>query len=54
MSDLNRYEQIGVAMTCRSYEEYERMFACDFGGSKLGAILDIAGGASSFTADARA
>lgn len=46
------YEQTGVAVTCRSYEEYVRMF--DLQEYELGAgpILDIAAGASSFTADA--
>lgn len=44
------YEQIGVAATCRGYEEYERMFALprELEGKKL---LDVAGGASSFAAD---
>jgi hypothetical protein len=46
-----RYEQVGVAVTCRSYEEYLRMF--DLQERELtGRLLDIAGGASSFTADA--
>ncbi|WP_235948694.1 class I SAM-dependent methyltransferase [Paenibacillus glycinis] len=46
-----RYEQLGVAVTCRSFEEYARMF--DLEVSRLGGrILDIAGGASSFTAEA--
>ncbi|WP_225446387.1 class I SAM-dependent methyltransferase [Paenibacillus rhizovicinus] len=45
------YEQVGVAVTCRSFEEYVRMF--DLREQRLeGRILDIAGGASSFTADA--
>lgn len=49
MSD--KYEQIGVAVTCRSFGEYVRMF--DLEERPLaGRILDIAGGASSFTADA--
>lgn len=47
------YEQTGVAMTCRSYEEYARMFACDWGAGNPGPILDAAGGASSFAASAR-
>ncbi|WP_258171160.1 class I SAM-dependent methyltransferase [Paenibacillus sp. R14(2021)] len=47
------YEQIGVAVTCRSFEEYVRMF--DLQENELiGRLLDIAGGASSFTADAAA
>lgn len=48
------YEQIGVAMTCRSYDEYERMFSFQSADLQQGAILDIAAGASSFTAGARA
>jgi SAM-dependent methyltransferase len=47
------YEQEGVAMTCRSYEEYVRMFACDFLQEKATAVLDAAAGASSFAAEAR-
>ncbi|WP_314001689.1 class I SAM-dependent methyltransferase [uncultured Paenibacillus sp.] len=48
-----KYEQSGVAVTCRGYEEYVRMF--DLGESELskGDILDVAAGASSFTADGR-
>lgn len=46
-----RYPQIGVAMTCRNFEEYERMFSCEF---KHGdRVLDVAAGASSFAAYAR-
>jgi len=47
------YEQQGVAMTCRSFKEYESMFACRFGDLKQQAVLDVAAGASSFTASAR-
>lgn len=48
-----RYEQIGVAVTCRSYEEYVRMFDLDEALiAAAGELLDVAGGASSFTADA--
>lgn len=46
------YHQIGFAMTCRSWEEYVCMFALtedDLSGSTL---VDIAAGASSFTAAA--
>jgi len=44
------YEQAGVAATCRGFEEYKRMF--DLPDSLEGKrILDIAGGASSYTAD---
>ncbi|MCZ8512061.1 class I SAM-dependent methyltransferase [Paenibacillus filicis] len=46
------YEQIGVAMTCRSYAEYERMFAFDRIPLSGGPVLDVAAGASSFTAEA--
>ncbi|WP_127532505.1 class I SAM-dependent methyltransferase [Paenibacillus kobensis] len=46
------YEQVGVAATCRGYDEYVRMFTLN--GSLEGkSILDIAGGAASFTADCR-
>ncbi|GGI45494.1 hypothetical protein GCM10008018_12450 [Paenibacillus marchantiophytorum] len=47
------YEQVGVAMTSRSYAEYEKMFMLqteDLVGKR---VLDVAGGASSFTAEAR-
>ncbi|MBB3108236.1 SAM-dependent methyltransferase [Paenibacillus phyllosphaerae] len=44
------YEQIGVAMTCRSYEEYVRMFDLTEEQLGQGEVLDIAGGGSSFTA----
>ncbi|WP_248924862.1 methyltransferase domain-containing protein [Paenibacillus hamazuiensis] len=47
-----RYEQVGVAMTCRSFAEYKRMFALEESQLGEGRILDIAGGASSFTAEA--
>ncbi|MBO9604345.1 MAG: class I SAM-dependent methyltransferase [Paenibacillaceae bacterium] len=46
------YEQTGVAMTCRSFEEYVAMFALDEAELK-GPLLDVAGGASSFVATAR-
>lgn len=50
MNRQDVYEQVGVAATCRGYEEYERMF--NLPGQLEGKrILDIAGGASSFTAD---
>jgi hypothetical protein len=47
------YEQVGVAMTCRSYTEYEKMFVLNEEELQNGTILDIAAGASSFTAVAR-
>ncbi|UUZ80012.1 hypothetical protein LJK88_34170 [Paenibacillus sp. P26] len=51
-SNLPGYEQIGVAMTCRSYAEYERMFALERHPLAGGPVLDVAAGASSFTAEA--
>lgn len=53
MSSRDYYKQAGIAMTCRSYEEYTRMFTCDFARQSAGPILDAAGGASSFGAEAR-
>ncbi|GIQ68189.1 class I SAM-dependent methyltransferase [Xylanibacillus composti] len=47
-----RYDQAGIAMTCRSYAEYAAMF--DLGEDKSllkGPVLDVAGGASSFAAE---
>lgn len=44
------YPQAGVANTSRSYEEYVRMFALNEHGIADGPCLDVAGGASSFTA----
>ncbi|GMK39632.1 hypothetical protein PCCS19_26860 [Paenibacillus sp. CCS19] len=50
MNQQDVYEQIGVAATCRGFEEYKRMF--DLPDQLEGKrILDIAGGASSFTAE---
>lgn len=46
------YRQQGVAITCRSYEEYMRMFALEMENLKKGPILDVAAGASSFVAEA--
>lgn len=51
MSTMKRYEQMGVAMTCRSYAEYERMFDLNDSELMAGRILDIAAGGSSFTAE---
>jgi SAM-dependent methyltransferase len=48
------YQQIGVAMTCRSYEEYVRMFALDSVELRGKSVLDAAAGASSFAASASA
>ncbi|WP_373232841.1 class I SAM-dependent methyltransferase [Cohnella sp.] len=48
------YPQVGVASTCRSYEEYCAMFNLeDFDWTK-GPVLDVAGGASSFTSQLHA
>ncbi len=49
-----RYEQVGVAVTCRGYEEYVRMFALDEAQLMAGEVLDVAAGASSLTADLNA
>lgn len=48
------YEQIGVAMTCRSYEEYVRMFDLEPSDLAHGEVLDVAAGGSSFTAEVNA
>lgn len=46
------YAQAGVAMTCRSYAEYAAMFDFMEDSPLLkGPVLDVAGGASSFTAE---
>ncbi|MFF2888823.1 class I SAM-dependent methyltransferase [Paenibacillus sp. NPDC057967] len=47
------YEQVGVAMTCRGFEEYRAMFQLTDHELAAGPILDVAGGGSSFTAEAR-
>lgn len=52
MSKAEFYEQVGVAMTCRSYGEYEKMFLLEDACLKKGKILDVAAGASSFVAEA--
>ncbi|MFS0554263.1 class I SAM-dependent methyltransferase [Brevibacillus sp. 179-C9.3 HS] len=44
------YEQVGVAMTCRSYQEYVDMFSLTEEVLSKGSILDVGAGASSFTA----
>lgn len=48
------YPQVGVASTCRSYEEYCAMFKLADTDWKQGPVLDVAGGASSFTAQLNA
>lgn len=45
------YEQNGVAMTSRAFDEYCRMFLLENELPASGRILDVAGGASSFTAE---
>lgn len=52
--DLAKYEQVGVAMTCRGYDEYVRMFDLNEADLAEGPILDVAAGGSSFTAEAKA
>lgn len=47
----DRYPQTGVAVTCRNFEEYGRMFSCVFEQGER--VLDVAAGASSFAASAR-
>ncbi|REK77485.1 methyltransferase domain-containing protein [Paenibacillus paeoniae] len=47
------YEQVGVAMTCRGFAEYQAMFQLKKEELAAGPILDVAGGGSSFTAEAR-
>lgn len=47
------YEQVGVAMTCRDFGEYCAMFDLSDEMLGKGAILDVAGGGSSFIAEAR-
>lgn len=49
---IQPYPQQGVAVTCRSFDEYMKMFNLSEDVLKQGPILDIAGGASSFTAEA--
>lgn len=51
LSAKRYYEQIGVAMTCRSYAEYVRMFDLREGELSAGEVLDVAAGGSSFTAE---
>jgi SAM-dependent methyltransferase len=48
------YPQIGVASTCRSYEEYCAMFNLMELDWRKGPVLDVAGGGSSFTAQLHA
>lgn len=46
------YPQVGVAVTCRSFREYGAMFDVEEDLLRRGPILDVAAGASSFTAEA--
>lgn len=46
------YEQTGVAMTCRNFEEYVRMFDLEPRKLKGKRVLDTGAGASAFTAEA--
>ncbi len=48
------YPQTGVASTCRSFEEYCAMFKMVETDWRRGPVLDVAGGASSFTAELNA
>lgn len=53
MGNAEFYEQVGVAMTCRSFQEYEDMFMLDEQLLQKGRILDVAAGGSSFVAELR-
>lgn len=53
MEMSKKYEQIGVAMTCRSYQDYMDMFMLEEIDLKKGAILDVAAGASSFVQEVK-
>lgn len=53
MEQKRVYEQVGVAMTSRSYAEYEKMFMLQTENLRGKRVLDVAGGASSFTTEAR-
>ncbi|MCY9664083.1 class I SAM-dependent methyltransferase [Paenibacillus alginolyticus] len=53
MEQKRVYEQVGVAMTSRSYAEYEKMFMLQTENLIGKRVLDVAGGASSFTAETR-
>ncbi|WP_239617535.1 class I SAM-dependent methyltransferase [Cohnella mopanensis] len=53
-SALQAYPQVGVASTCRSFEEYRAMFNLSETNWNAGPVLDVAGGASSFTAQLNA
>ncbi|MFC5703787.1 class I SAM-dependent methyltransferase [Cohnella faecalis] len=48
------YPQVGVASTCRDYREYIAMFGLSDDDLRRGAVLDVGGGGSSFTAQLNA
>lgn len=52
MKAKQAYDQIGVAMTCRSYQEYIDMFGLSRESLRGRKVLDLAAGASSFAAEA--
>jgi SAM-dependent methyltransferase len=52
MKESGIYEQLGVAMTCRSFDEYAAMFQLTEKELSAGPILDVAAGGSSFAAGA--
>lgn len=47
------YPQTGVASTARAFREYEAMFGLGEADLRAGPVLDVAGGASEFTATLR-
>ncbi|TYP71138.1 class I SAM-dependent methyltransferase [Paenibacillus methanolicus] len=51
MSNKQEYAQVGVAMTCRGFDEYMRMFDLNEAQLAQGEVLDIAAGGASFTAE---
>ncbi|RXZ82241.1 class I SAM-dependent methyltransferase [Paenibacillaceae bacterium] len=51
MSMRDGYEQSGVAMTCRGFAEYGKMFGLTMDHLLDGEVLDVAAGASSFIAE---
>lgn len=53
MKQMEHYEQVGVAVTCRGYDEYVKMFDLDEETLRRGSVLDVSAGASSFAAEAR-
>lgn len=47
----DKYEQTGVAMTSRSFQEYRDMFVLQEEDFRKGPVLDVSAGASSFTSE---